>query len=356
MIFSKTIQTPSALRALQLVTRLAVKDVSNASYELLKTIMASNNLTDQQWEAARLAVHGAFERNIESSPPWVGEPKEILKFLHHHLGLQGAGEDHASSIAFILEPFLAGLLCDRWPNPLMVECIGKFNCVGPPFVNGMRSIIRPNNTLDLRWKATGLIALTSNQWFDSPVPVMDSEEISEFCEHLATYVIDDALHGDFIQRCSVTILFGMLRPLEWRKHISTRFWGVLAYSAKVDEELESFRWCLQNATELLEFTRGLADGEGLKWWYGTLWLHYDKLDSTVRDEVERVARCMSLGNGLLDLNLYLNIIGQEVARKRKDVDELLHEIRPAGFGARLRAQLIALEGNYRRLTQITGGR
>lgn len=349
MIFSKTIQTPSALRALQLVTRLAVKDVSNASYELLKTIMASNNLTDQQWEAARLAVHGAFERNIESSPPWVGEPKEILKFLHHHLGLQGAGEDHASSIAFILEPFLAGLLCDRWPNPLMVECIGKFNCVGPPFVNGMRSIIRPNNTLDLRWKATGLIALTSNQWFDSPVPVMDSEEISEFCEHLATYVIDDALHGDFIQRCSVTILFGMLRSQEWRKHIVTRLWGVFAFCGLVGKEQESFRWCLRNAIELLEFTRGLSDGEGLKWWYATLWFHYDKLDSTVRDEVERIARDMLLNDRLSDLNSCLDLIENEVAWIRKRPEE------PYWFTMELGDRLIVLEGNYNRLAQITRG-
>jgi len=312
--------------------------VSNASYELFKTIMASNN-----WKAARLAVHGAFKRNVESSPPAAGEPKEILKFLGHHLDLQGAGEDHTSSIEYALEPFLVKLSSGHWPDPLVVECIGKFDCASPSFVSGIRSIIRPSNSSDLRWKAAGLMALISSQWFDSPTPVMEPEEMSEFCEHLAVQKTDDALHGDFVQRCSVTILFGMLRSSEWRKHIPTRFWCVLAHCALVEEELESFKWCLQNATDLLEYTRGLADGEGLKWWYGVLWLHLDRLDTTVLKEVEGIAKSMSLGDGLSDLELYRDIIVQEIRRGVQ-------------AGVRVRTRFAALEENRHRLAQIIDGR
>ena len=113
---------------------------------------------------------------------------------------------------------------------------------------------------------------------------------------------------------------------------------------------------MKNAIDLLEFTRRLADGEGLKWWYGTLWFHHDKLDAKARDEVERIAKDMSAGDGLSDLNLYLNLIGQEVARTRREVDELPNKSRPAGFGMDLRARLIGLEGNYDKLARITDGR
>jgi len=210
----------------------------------------------------------------------------------------------------------------------------------------------------LRVAATGLIALVSDRWFDPPTPIMEPEEMSEFCEHLAMFIIDDLFHGEFIQKCSVIILFGMLRSPEWRKHIVTRFWRMLSYCIQVDEGLESFTWCLRNAIELLEFTRGLPDGEGLKWWYGRLWFHYDKLVATVRDEVERIARDMSLGDGLSDLNLYLNLIGQEVARIRQEVDELRRAARPDMPGVEMRARLmlVALEGNYDKLARITGGR
>jgi hypothetical protein len=147
----------------------------------------------------------------------------------------------------------------------------------------------------------------------------------------------------------------MLRSPKWREHIVPRFWSMFAYCNLAEEE-ESFGWCLRNAIELLEFTRGLPVGEGSKWWYGTLWFHYDKLDTTVRGDVERIARDMLLSDGLSDLNLYLNLIGQEVARIRQEVEELPNEDRLDRLGMELRARLIALEGNYNRLARITGER
>ena len=107
MIFSsKSIQTPSALRALRLVTRLAVADVSVASFKLFKVIVGYDNLTNQHWEAARLAIHGAFQVRAEVTPSVLGDLKEILKFLDYHLDLQGAGEDHGSSISFAMDAII----------------------------------------------------------------------------------------------------------------------------------------------------------------------------------------------------------------------------------------------------------
>ena len=50
--------------------------------------MALDNLTDQHWEATRLALYAAFRDNECTADP--GEPKEILKFIDYHVGLQGA--------------------------------------------------------------------------------------------------------------------------------------------------------------------------------------------------------------------------------------------------------------------------
>lgn len=61
-IFSKS-EPPLAIRSFQLVTWLAAEDITEAGYELFKVIMVSTDLTDQYWVAARLAIHGAFQRN-----------------------------------------------------------------------------------------------------------------------------------------------------------------------------------------------------------------------------------------------------------------------------------------------------
>ena len=251
----------------------------------------------------------------------MGGTDGFLKFLDHHLGLQGAGEDHESSITFAFEAVVGPI--NGWVDPPLVERIRNFNCASPSFVKGVRSIMRPGDLLGLQDKAVCLISLASDQWFNSPVPIMEPEEMSEFCEHLAVFMVDSGSHDMGIRKDVVTILFGMLRSSEWRKHIVTRLWGVLAYCGLVEEERESFRWCLRNAIELLEFMRQLPDGEGLKWWYVTLWFHYDKLSTTVRDRAERIAGDMSLGDGFVDLGLYLNLIRREVRRIRRELDHWL---------------------------------
>jgi len=221
-------------------------------------------------------------------------------------------------------------------DPLPVEDLIRDS---PSFANGVGSMMHPDNIFKLRLSTTGLIAV-----------------MSEFCEHLTVnYIIDDALHGEYVQRCGVVIIFELLRSPEWRNQIVPGFWSMLAYCTRLLGERESFWWYLENANDLLELTKGLTDGEGLRWWYGTLWFNHDKLDATVREGVEKIAKDMSLGDGLSDLNLYLSFIGQEVVRIRQEVDELPNESRPAGFGMDLRAWLIALEGNYDKLAQITGG-
>ena len=316
-ILSKSIHTTS-LTALWLVTLPAASDISVASYELFNTIMAFDDLTDQHWEAARLAAHGAFQENFEV-PLEIGEPKGILKFLDYHLGLQGAGEDHMSSISSALAAIFVESDEGRVRRPT-VECIREFNCTSPSFVRGVLSIMCPDTPFLPRRNTANLVALVSNQWFNSPIPIMEPEEMSKFCEKFAVFVDDIDSYSSDSRESIATIFFGMLRSPEWRKHIVAKLWSALPYYGAVEEEEESFRWCLRNAIELLEFMRGLPDGEGLKWWYVTLWFHYDKLDATVRDEAERMARDISRSDGLPGPNSYLDLIEREVNEMRRELD------------------------------------
>ena len=160
-----------------------------------------------------------------------------------------------------------------------------------------------------------------------------------------------------VQTCalpiSVTILFGMLRSPEWRKHIALRSWSVLAYCPLV-KELESAKWCLQNATELLKVVEGLP--EGLKWLYWVLWFHYDQLDATTRHVVRTKAEDMVQRDGLSDLNLYLSLIQEEIKKVRKDMDELSDDEKVLSHYRKTKARSIALEGNYKQLDKIMKGR
>ena len=308
--------------------------------------MAFDNLGDQQWEAARLAVREVFFGR--TTPVW--ELEGILKFLDYHVGLQGAGEDYGSHIIG------ASWVIIKWEDmeeihPLTIKCVRDFNWTSPSFVRGLLSMMNPSNLTDLRAFAVGLIAVVSDRWFGCPGPVMEQEEMFEFCGHVATFMNRRVLlpHA---KKWSVTILFGMLRSSEWRKCIDTRFWSVLVHCPLV-EELESVRWCLQNATILLDFAKGLPDqGEGLKWWCWTLWFHYEKIDVTARVEVEKIAEEMVRNDRRSDLSLYLNLIQEEISKIQQELSEEPKEFTlPKGVRS-MRARLVDLEGNYDRLARI----
>ena len=235
--------------------------------------------------------------------------------------------------------------------PRVVESIRNFNCASPSFVKGMRSVMRSASNTWILEVTIRFSALAHDQWFNPPVSIMKPEEVTEFCERLALVMIDVGKPAPDTRKLFFLVFFGMLRSPEWRNHIVARLWSVLAHWTLADEE-RSFKWCLQNAIELLDFTRRLPDRQGFKRWYGTLWFHFDKLDPTVRGEVEGIGTEMSSGDDLSDLNLYLNLISQEVERTRRTLDG------PTGDGRsdmELRARFVVLEGNYRRLARITGG-
>ena len=349
IIFSRPIQMPLALRALRLVTLLSDPGVHYASHVLFETIMASDNMEEWHWEVARLAIRGA----LGDDPPFVNGPKKILKFLDYHVCLQGAGEDHGPDIACAL---LATIFLQEgcYIDLLTHESVWDFDWTSLSFVRGICSVMRPHNPIPLRGRAAGLIALLSDRWFDHSVPVMKPEDMAEFCENIAI-LTDTIIHKPGAMKEFVTVLFGMLSSPVWRTHIVARFWSLLAYCNLV-RELESVRWCFENAIELLEFTRGLPDGEGSKWWYGTLWFHYDKLDTTARDEVKKIAVDMVQNDGLSDLNLYLGLIQEEIARIRREINGRPDEERVSAPCRKMRARLIILDGNYDQLSRITGRR
>ena len=351
--FSSKPIPPLAIHALRLITQNGRSDFAMASCKLFHVIMASDDKTEEYWGAARYAIRGAFERNVDLIIfPVTEKPQDILKFLDHHLGLQGAGEDHISSITYALDATL--LRVDGMPVLRTLESIRSFNCASPSFVRGMRSIMGLNANLRVREFAIRFIAFVSDQWFNSPIPIMEPEDRTEFCENLARLMAGPNRPHLDTRKVLIELLFGMLRSPEWRNHVATRFWSVFAEWTLVDEEDVSFQWCLKNAIELLEFTKGLPEVEGFRWWYGTLWFHFERLDPTVRSEVERIATEMSSGDGLSDLNLYLNLIGQETERTQRQLEWLTEDARLDRPGMELRARIVRVEGNYRRLARIAG--
>ena len=173
-----------AFHALRLITQNGRTDFAIANYKLFHVIMASDDETEEYWDAARYAIRGAFQRNADLTTLTETEKhQDILKFLDHHLGLQGTGEDHIPSIAYAFEAILVRV--NGRPIPRILESTRSFNCTRPSFVLGMRSIMRSTANNRIREFVIRFIALVSDQWFNPPMLIMEPEDRIEFCENLA---------------------------------------------------------------------------------------------------------------------------------------------------------------------------
>lgn len=153
--------------------------------------MAPDHLSDQHWEAARIAIHGAFK----GWPSDLGEPKEVLKFLDYHVALQGAGEHYVQAIKDAAHAILLPLQDEE--DPMTLECVRDFNWTSPSLVKGIRSVMQPHNSPSFRRHIHGLVALVSDRWFNCSAHVMEPEEMPEFCEHIAMFMDDTDHYQDF---------------------------------------------------------------------------------------------------------------------------------------------------------------
>ena len=161
----------------------------------------------------------------------VEESKAIDKFLdsNHHLHLQATGADHSLSLDFALLGRPEGTYVDS----LTVRRVRALNCItGPPFKKGLYSLMHPGTPSQIRGRVTRLVSIISDQWFNPTQPIM-VPEMSKFCEHLASFMIDDIADQQYMRRHGIALLFAMVRLPEWRKFIPSKLWSILAYSELV---------------------------------------------------------------------------------------------------------------------------
>ena len=86
--------------------------------------------------------------------------------------------------------------------------------------------------------------------------------MSGFRKYLTVLVIGDASDGLVIRWRGVAILSLKCSARQSGGPHCHQVPEYTSYCAVVDEEQESFRWCLRNAVELLEFTRGYLMARG----------------------------------------------------------------------------------------------
>jgi len=307
-------QINHAFSAMTLIGLLPRRDVTQKSYALFHVVMHApvsyDFTTKKKWEAARLALHGAYK--WDKSLPWVKEPQDILTFLDHHFDMASRSSGNEWDVP--IQNALRALAYA--PDQTTTDALSKFDPTEPSFVRGICYVYQQHKPFQLRKAALFFLPLIGDKWFNTNQPIMEADEMRKFCIDWA-HNVDGIEHPHDVQKVVLAVLFGMINSPHWRPHIVTKKWKLLEYFAAIPDDSQPLRRCLENP-ELMDAVAEVDEPAAMVLWLAILWLKYNELIPEVREQLEAATRSVAQGNRKTDLDMYLSIIDTE-ARKAEEV-------------------------------------
>lgn len=303
-----------ALQAMALIAPFSQDQIATKSYHLFRVIMQApisfSFSQEKKWEAARLAVHGAYK--WDKFLPWVDDPQDILVFLDHHFDLATrGGEDQDEPIQNALRALAYA------SNAVTTEALNRFNPTEPSFIRGICYVYQKEELFQLRKAALFLLPLIGDRWFNTPNPIMEPDQMRNLCVDWAS-AVDSIEHTEEVQRAALAVLFGMINSPHWRPHIVTEKWGLLHYFTSLPDDFPPLRRCLDNL-ELTDVISEVDNPEAVTAWLTILWLRYGELVPEVREKLEMATKVIAQSDRRTDLDLYLTVMDSELTR----VEDLL---------------------------------
>ena len=303
-------QLNHAFSAMTLVGLLPRRDVTQKSYALfhvvMKTPISYDFTTKKKWEAARLALHGAYK--WDKSLPWVKDPQDILTFLDHHFDI--ASKSSGSEWDIPIQNALRALAYA--PDQTTLHALSKFDPTEPSFIRGICYVYQQHKPFQLRKAALFFLPLIGDKWFNTDHPIMKPDQTRKFCIDWA-HNVDGIQHTNDVQKATLAVLFGMINSPHWRPYIVTKQWKLLEYFAAVPDDSQPLRRCLENP-ELMDVIANVEDPAATVLWLAILWLKYNELIPEVREQLEAATRAVAQGTRKTDLDMYLSIIDAEAAK------------------------------------------
>lgn len=237
---------------------------------------ASHLPVDLKWEAARLAMHGAFK--WDGYYPAVAGPQEVLSFLDHHFDLQAKGENQDEAIQYAIRALAFGA------SPACVDALGQFDPTAHPFFDGIRSLFHADKHHELKKAALCFLSHIETRWFPVFSEHVSPDAVQDFCEDLVSVVNVVFMDEAEVKRATTTILLSMADASTFRLHIPLHMWEHLEFVHELDDGSRPLRRCRDNP-DIIPALRRAKDQKPLLLWLAILWREITKLDAKIQDQV-----------------------------------------------------------------------
>ena len=292
---------------MELIVRVAEGDIAQKSYDLFHIVMQAPAplaySEEKKWDASRLTMHGAYKS--DKFLPWVEDPQDILTFLDYHFNLAiGGGKNQDEPI----QDALCALA--NASGPVTIEALKDFNPTNPSFVRGICYAYQSNKPLKLRRAAFFFLPLISDKFFNTPHPIMEPDQMKNFCVDWAS-TVDCFGFTDDVKDAALTVLFGMINSPHWRPHILAEKWKLLEHSTSVPDDSQPLRRCIDNP-DLIDAIKDMDNPAVLSLWLKILWLKEKELIPEVRGKLEAITREDPHGKERADLERALESMQAEL--------------------------------------------
>ena len=310
---STTAEINRALEVLWFMDPLIDNVDAQNSYDLFHIVMqAPVSLAypeEKKWIAARLAMRGAHK--WVNDLPRIGDPRYIFAFLNHHLDLLTGGyQDQERPIQNALH------VLGRAPGLDHIEpkCIDLTNS---SFIRGICHVFREEQPLQLRAAAFSFLPLLDEEWFNTPRPIMESDQMKSLCADWAS-TVDAIEHTDDVRRVALTTFLGMIDSLHWRPFILAEKWKLLEYFTSVPDDSRPLGRCINNR-QLMKVIMDLGNPDIVALWFAILGYKYKELVPGVQEQLGAGVVAVAQGGGA-DLDICLSVIDSELERANGGLD------------------------------------
>jgi len=297
-----------ALESMEIIAPLLDKNVAQKSYELFHVVMKApvspTYSQDKKWEASRRTIHGAYK--WDQFMPSVGDPHDILTFLDHHFDLATGGENQDEPIQNALQALAYA------SGPDTIDALKRFDPTKPSFVSGICYALQRGRPRKLRMAALLPLALVGDRWFETPHPIMESDQMRSLSVDWASAVDANNDYTPNVQKAILATLFMMINSPQWRTHIVKDKLGDLRYFDSVPDDSQALRRCVDNP-EFIDAIKDVATPTAMILWMRTLWLRYRESIPAVRRQLETGTEEVVRGRRM-DLEMYHSAIEAELTK------------------------------------------
>ena len=231
---------------------------------------------DLKWDAARLAMHGAFK--WEGFYPMVSSPQEVLSFLGYHFDLEAKGEDQGEAIQYAIRALAFGA------SSTCLDALAQFDPTVQPFFDGIRSLFHPDKSHELKKAGLCFLSHIEARWFPVFSEHVSPDAVQDFCEELVSVVNDVFVDELEAKRAATTVLLSMADVSTFRLHIPLHMWEHLEFVHELKEDSHPLRRCKDNL-DIIPALRRKKDHKPLLLWLAILWREITRLDLKIQEQV-----------------------------------------------------------------------